>query len=274
MNKKAVAKVLEIVKTYVDSLVKTDTGQPLPIGYTPIETIRGGLFHWVLVPFNGKDIWCQLRCPNATQIEQCGDMSNIQLKTDQDGKFKYDYDEIILIRNYQENLAKLCLNIPTFDNIATLVGANDFIISEKRKELDQIEKYYEENKETMTETQKSTIDHQIKTLRLMIGFILPDDTMAFLCSWAMGNDVSDIKKITRENLLKAASIAKAHNKAPSDYLSGVFTDFNKQEIDTYAFSILDEFLKEQRAIEGGGGKHRWLLGRGKSNNLPKQPGGK
>jgi hypothetical protein len=162
------------------------------------------------------------------------------------------------IRNYQEEICKIVLNIPTFDHICKLVSADDFVISEKKKELEELTRYFEENKEKMTEVEKANIDIQIKTLNLMIGFLLPDDTMAFLCRWAMGNDISDVKKLTRENLLKAAALAKAHNKAPSDYLSGVFTDFNKNEIDAYASSILEDYIKDQRAVDSA--KHRWFLG--------------
>jgi len=90
-----------------------------PPGYNPLEAIRGGLFHWVAVPFNGEDVWCQLRCPNATQIEQCGDISNITVDMPKDKT--YDYDEIIRLRNYQEKLCELVFNVPTFDGICVLV---------------------------------------------------------------------------------------------------------------------------------------------------------
>jgi len=254
MNRKQEARVLEIVKEYVNSLVKTGTGQALPAGYNPVEKIRGALFCWVAVPFNGADIWCQLRCPNATQLEQCGDMSNIVLEKEGG---RYSYDDIIKIRNYQEEICKLVFNIPAFDRIATLVNDSDFVISEKKAELERVKKQFEENKGGLSETEKAAIDKQIKTLELQLGFILPDDTMAFVTRWAMGNDVSDIKKITRESLLRAASLAKAHNKAPSDYLSGVFTDFNKHEIDTYAFSVLEEHIEERKIVDA---KQRWFSG--------------
>lgn len=256
MNKKHEARVLEIVKDYLNSQIKTCTGQALPVGYNPVENIRGALFHWIAVPFNGANVWCQLRCPNATQLEQCGDMSNIVLQKNENDKLSYD--DIIKIRNYHEEICKLVFNIPTFDRIAALIGNGDFVISEKRAELERVKKLYEENKGGLPDVEKSTIDTRIKTLTLQLGFILPDDTMAFITNWAMGNDVSDIKKITRDSLLRAASLAKAHSKAPSDYLSGVFTDFNRHEIDTYAFSILEEHMREHRAVESG--KHRWLFG--------------
>jgi hypothetical protein len=152
MRKKHEARVLEIVESYVKSLVKTDTGQALPIGYNPVEKIRGALLHWIAVPFNGTDVWCQLRCPNATQLEQRGDMSNITIEKDEqvrEGKSHYTYDEIIQIRNNQEAICKLVFNVPTFDNIASLVGADDFVMSEKRAELERVKKHFEESKDGM-----------------------------------------------------------------------------------------------------------------------------
>jgi hypothetical protein len=275
MNKRD-ARVLEIVKNYIDTLIKTDTGQPLPIGYNPIERIRNGLFHWVAVPFNGAEIYCQLRCPNATQIEGCGDLSNIVLKQDEtDKKAEYNYDEIIKIRNYQEAICQLVFNIPKFDRIAEAVGNCDFVLSEKKIELERITKQFEENKGKLSEVEKDVIDKKIKALELQLGFILPDDTMAFVTRWAMGNDFSHIKTLTRENLLKAAALAKAHNKAPSEYISGVYTDFNKNEIDAYAFSILEEYQRDQKTVMSA--KHKWLFGKNKNSKideaLPERPGG-
>jgi len=226
------------------------------VGYSPLEKIRGGLFHWVAVPFNGIDVFCQLRCPNATQIEQCGDISNITLDA-QDGK-SCEYEDIITIRNYQEELCRLAFNRPTYDEIATLVGDGDFVISQKKRELEEISKRFEEGKGQMSETEREIIAAKIRTIEFQIGYILPDDTMAFVTKWAMGNDVSDIKKISKENFLRAAALARAHGKAPSDYLSGVFTDFNKHEIDSYAAMVYDDFLKEQQAAKGGG--FHWFLG--------------
>jgi len=267
MRKKLRQQLLEIMNEVIARRTVTSTGAVLPIGYNPIEHIRGALFHWIAVPFNGTDIWCQLRCPNATQLEQCGDISNIILdKEKESDKPALKYEEIIKIRNYQEKLSQLVLNNPTFDNIASLVGEKDFVLSEKKKELELIQKKFDENKEEMTEVEKNIIDTQIHTLELQLGFILPDDTMAFLTQWAMGNDISDVKKLTKENLLRAASLAKAHNKAPSDYLSGIFTDFNKNEIDTYAIIVLEEYIKERQIVDSS--KHRWIGCRKGTGSLP------
>ena len=242
---------------------KTLVDEALYAGYSPIEKIRGALFHWVAVPFNGQNIICNLRCPNATQIEQCGNISNIVPEKD-DGKDggEVDYDQVIKIRNYQEALCKLVFNVPTFDNIASLMDI-DFVISDKKKELAEITGYYEENKKKLSANEQNAIDIKIRTLDLQLGFFLPDDTMAFITKWAMGNDISDIKKLNRDMFLRAALIADRYKKAPSDYISGIYTDYNKAEIDAYAIAILNDF-KQQKQIESDS-KHNWILGgRGKS----------
>ena len=248
-----------------DARTITTTSKVMPIGYTPLTTMTGSLFHWVAVPFNKQEIWCQLRCPNAVQLEQCGDLSNITLDKFKDLKEgelpEYTKEEMIQIKNYQEEICRVVFNVPTFDNIASLVGSKDFVISEKRKELQQFKEKFEAHKKEMTEAEKITLNEQIRRIELQIGYILPDDTMAFITNWAMGNDITEIKKITKEKFLRAASLAKIHNKAPSDYISGVFTDFNKHEIDSYAALLLDEHMKEHESVEKE--KKQWFGRKGK-----------
>ena len=248
--------IKQIVSDELASRTVTTIGSVLPIGYNPIEHIRCGLLHWIAVPFNGTDVWCELRCPNATQLQTCGDITNIIGDNKPD---TYSFDDIIQIRNYQDNICKLVFNQPKYDEIASLVGRDDFIISEKRKELELLEKRFEENKESMSETQKKILQTEMDTIKLIIGYILPDDTMAFITHWGMGNDISEVKKINKQTFLRAASLAKACNKAPTDYIPGVFTDYNKMEMDAHAFAVLEEFLEEQRTVVGG--KFKWIGGK-------------
>ena len=229
-----------IDRLLLERLQNAATVQP-PEGYNPLSKIRGRLFHWIAVPFNGVDVYCQLRCPNATQIEQCGDISVIDTS---DEKRDFTHDEIITMRNYQEALAKLVLNRPTFDEIGVLIGEGDFVVASKKKRLAEIQFHFNENEKKMSASERKVIQTEIDTLELELGFILPDDTMTFLTQWAIGGDVSHAEMLTKESLLRAASLAKAHGKAPTDYISGVFTDHNKADIDTHAFALLQEHLKK------------------------------
>jgi len=257
--------LMKLINEALSSRTITATVQIMPIGYNPVESMRGALLHWVAVPFNKQEVWCQLRCPNAVQLEQCGDITNIVLDKHQNLKEgelpKYERDEVIKIRNYQEELCKAVFNIPTYDEITRLVDLEDFVISDKKKEITRLQELIEANKGKMSEAEKSDLDKKIRKVEFQIGYILPDDTMDFVTQWAMGNDVSDIKKITKEKFLRAAFLAKLHGKSPSDYLSGVFTDFNRNEIDAYAAMVLDEHMKEHEAVEKE--KNQWFGRKGK-----------
>jgi len=231
------------------------------VGYDPIAKIRGALLHWVAVPFNGVDVFCQLRCPNATQLEQCGDVTNIVLEDD--GKpAALKTDDIIALRNYQEAVCRLVFNKPTFAEIGQIIDDGDFVVADKRGELRGIKKRFDEGKGDMTETEAAALATAITTLELELGFILPDDTMAFATQWAMGNDVSDVKRLTRDRLIKAAALAKASSTAPTDHISGRFTDFNRAEINACAFALLDECMRDLEARKKHG-KREWLFGKGK-----------
>ena len=229
-------------------------------GFNPVEKIRGALLHWVSVPFNGVGVFCQLRCPNATQLEQCGDVTNLLM--DADGKRREPTgDEIVALRNYQEAVCRVVFNVPTFDEIGAVISDGDFVIARKRGELREISGRFEAGKDEMAMTERQSLCSRIRALELDLGFILPDDTMAFITHWAMGNDVSDVKRVTRRQLLRAASLAKAANRAPSDYVSGTYTDFNRAEIDAQAWLALGEHMKDakemkkgRRILRFGGGK--------------------
>ena len=71
-------------------------------------------------------------------------------------------------------------------------------------------------------------------LELFTGYILPGDTMLALTNIALGMNVSDIKKVTKEKLIAAYSKARLYNGKPSDYIPGIFTDGDRANIDDYA----------------------------------------
>ena len=221
-------------------LVKTDRVL-IPQGYLPLEVIRGALFHWVPVPFNGTPVWCELRCLNASQILSLGNYSNIEV---QDGK-KPTKQQIIELRNYQEKLIRAVMNKPTFDEVAGLVGEHDFVIREKRKEIEELNKA-----DTTGWTAKQKVDFQSEliNLELFVGYLLPEDAFGFLSSWANGNDISDIKKLGDDQLLEAAVLAENGKDNPHDHIKGVFTDHNQRDIDIRAWFVYGEDRKK-KALE-------------------------
>jgi hypothetical protein len=249
-NQVSLKKMIEkICRSLLDEYFKERQVINLPESYNSLEKIRGEMLRWVRVPFNGAEVWCQLRCLNSTQRMACGDYSSIV----KEGKKKaLSTPEIIAFSNYQEALCRASFVRPTFDEIATLVNEKDFVIRDKKKEFDELKKT---NLNSLTTAQKLELERRMERTELFFGFILPSDTMTFITSWAHGSDVSDIKKITDEQFLSAAILASNGHDNPSDHIDGQFTDGDRPDIDRYAWHIHSEFLKQEEiALKAKRGK--------------------
>jgi hypothetical protein len=219
----------------------------MPIGYTPLPAIRGAVLQWVYVPFNSKRVWCRLRSLNANQIQSCGDFSMLSIFANKNSP--PTQIEIMQMRNAQERLAKAVMNNPTYAEYEKLLFEDDNIVKENREKLKQLKKHFEANKNNLTLEQTKELTRKIERLEFFLGFLLPEDTAEFLTAWALGADVSEIKSLTRDTLLKAAILAKNSNKAVSDFLSGVFTDRDKTEIETAAWIIFNEWSEAEKLKE-------------------------
>jgi len=70
--------------------------------------------------------------------------------------------------------------------------------------------------------------------------------MSFITAWALGVEITDIKKVSRELLLEAALMAKHYGNNTSDHISGVFTDFQKEDINRHGLFLYNEFMANKR----------------------------
>jgi len=237
--------VLNIVKDYIEPKVESPHD-----GYNPLNKIRDGLLHWVAVPFNGTYVWCQLRCLNATQLNTCGAVTLINIVKEHEKEHKpssNDFDKFIEIRNIQENICREVFNNPTFADIEKLILGEDNIQKSKKEELDKIKKT---DLTSLTDEQKKEINSRIDKLELELGFILPEDTMSFCTSWGLGIDVSDIKKLSEEQLRDAAILATRGHDNPTDHISGQYTDRDKEDINMRAWSLYEDYMHvKQREYE-------------------------
>lgn len=217
-----------------------------PVGYNPIAQIRGAYFHWLLVPFfadrGGEKIWCKCHCLNASQLKACGNLVSLMLPEDK--KEKSTKEDGIRFYNAMENVCIATLIEPTFSEIIKMLTDEDFRIEEKKKMLAEFEELI--NNEKLKTKGKKELQDKIDLLNQEIGFLLPDDTMGFLTAWALGVDVTDINKITKKILLDAAILARAGKTSPHKYISGVFTDKHKEEIDMKAWVVLSEFDEDKK----------------------------
>jgi hypothetical protein len=227
-------------------------GHALPSGYNPLEVLRGAMFTWVQVPFAGVKVWCELRTLNATQMEACGSFSLIELNDEKEEKTPRS--ALIAMRNSQERLAREVLVRPSFEEIETMLLGADLVSVRKRAELEEIKKA---DLSSCTAAEKAEIERDIDRLELSLAFILPEDTMGFLTSWALGVDVSDIKKLNHAALLDAAILAVNGHNDPHDHISGTFTDRDPKDIDKTAWFVYNEHQKEMEAEKKQGGYH-WI----------------
>ena len=221
-------------------------------GYNSTEAIRGALFHWVLVPFNGIPVWCKLRCLNQTQLEACGGVTLIELITGVTEKKNPDVNDMIGIRNTQEAIAKQVLVTPTFDEIMKIITEDDMVVTRTRAEIEELKKI---NPKTLPATKRAEFEAELFKLEIAVAFLLPEDTMGVLTAWALGQDVSDIKTVTEDEYYKAAVLAERGGDNPTDHLNGCFTDRDKNDMDLTAWTVLNRRREKEKK-----GERKWVGG--------------
>ena len=213
-----------------------------PVGYNPIAAIRGAMFHEICVPFNGVPVWCYVTCLNAIQIQSCGDISCLCFDDKKIKNEKQDIIELIKVKNAQEALVKLTMVKPSFDKVMGMITESNFLISEKKAELEKIKKEIQ----AAEIKDKRKLQKKVEQIEYYLGFLLPDDTMSFLTAWALGVSITDIKKVSRDILLNAAIMANHFKNNATDHITGVFTDFQKTDINKHALCIYNQFLEDKR----------------------------
>jgi hypothetical protein len=203
-------------------------------GYHPLPEIMGKLYDWVFVPFRGAEILVEIRYPRSTQLP---DVDKLYAVIEQQKKeAKLTRQQMIDVMNIQEECCKAVLNRPTFEELEKEIYGKDRVLETNRKRLEELR----EKLKGINGRQKFELQQEIDRLELFTGYILPDDTMIALTNIALGIDISDIKKLTKEKLITAYSKARLYNGKPSDFIPGVFTDGDRQNIDDYATMLGSE----------------------------------
>ena len=204
-------------------------------GYHPLPEIMGTLFEWLLIPFRGAEILVEVRYPRSTQLPNVDKLYNI-INEEKEEK-KLSRQDVIDILNIQEECCKAILNRPTFDEIEKAIHGKDKIREKNVKTLEELKAKLDGVK---NDQEKYALKKEIEMNELCIGYSLPDDTMLALTNIALGIGVSDIKKITKEKLVTAYFKARMYNSKPSDFIPGLFTDGDRENVDDYATILGNE----------------------------------
>ena len=213
-------------------------------GYHPLPVIMGRLYSWVFVPFGGVEILVEVKYLSAAELPEVDKLSLLINK--EKNKIILSRQQMIDLMNTQEECCRAILSQPTFEELEHAIYSKDKVLENRRKELEELRKKIN----TLNGQEKQEQQMRFDKLEILTGYILPKDTMLALTNIALGMDISDIKKVTKEKLIAAYSKARLYNGRPSDYISGIFTDGDRTNIDDYATMLgLEEEeknTKEQR----------------------------
>jgi len=91
-----------------------------------------------------------------------------------------------------------------------------------------------------------------------MGFLFPDDFMSTLTAILLQKEFTDINKVTREMLFEWACKAERGHDNPADHAEGIFTEFQREDINSYAWQELAKY-REMQDIEKGASKN-WIRG--------------
>ena len=212
---------------------------------------------FVCLPWNGAEAWFKICMLNATQMQSCGNFSLLNFPKEDAEKLSEDeiLEEVRDIKNTQENIFKLCLSSPTFDDIIEMYKATDVWKRIKKKEAE-----IKDLVAQLTEgTEKDEFQRELDRYEIFQGFIFPDDFSDKLTTIMYQKHNSDILRVSENMLLQAAFLAERGHDNPHDHISGLFTEFHKQDMDKHAWYLLSEYREKQKTDKDTNG-NTWYRG--------------
>jgi hypothetical protein len=195
----------------------------------------------ISVPFNGSGVFARARELNAVQIRSCGDFSLIDLSGGDGIKSNLSFAEMRQYSEYQHSIVRESLVEPTYDELMKWVSLD---VAGHEETLANLR---EKIKDVPAGKERDAIVDEIESCKVLLKLVLPQDFMAAIMSFALKIDSSDIKKVTRDMLYRAAILASRGHDNPHDHVDGFFTPFNLEDIDIVAWGIYEEEKDRKKA---------------------------
>jgi len=234
---KAVNKVIESRTVRPDKKLTME-------GFHPLQDIMGNIYEWLFVPFGNNEILVEVRYLSATQLPDVDKLFHLIDK--QEKKSNISHQQMVESLNIQEKCCRAILHSPTFEELENAIHKKDKVIEGKRKHLENIRKLLNSS----SGAEKQELQMEYNECELFVSYILPANTMLALTSIALGMDITDIRKVTKEKLIMAYSRARLYGGRPSNYIRGTFTDGDRDNIDDYATMLgLEEEAKNKKQKE-------------------------
>ncbi len=209
----------------------------------------------VVAPWNGKPIAVTIRMLDSVAISSCGNFNTVagSIMTEKELSKEPDIKQMIEVKNIHERLLKLALVHPTFEELEEILIEKDYFKQTKKR----IEKIKKDIEEVESEVEKQELLKELDSAELAIAFVLPADFTTYIVTILMQQEATDINKLTRDMLLSAGFLGEKYNTRPSEYLSGVFTEKQKADIDLTALTLVSEYRNNQNIEKG---KTHWIRG--------------
>ena len=205
-----------------------------------LDFIQAEVEPCIMVPFMGTPLPVVVSRLTFAQVRSCGNFSLIETIDDIiKKKRKLSPSEMVAYAEMQYNVVKMALVSPTYDQIMSL---NHYGEIAKNAEA-EIESLAEAIEALPEGPKRDKLKLEYDTLKMDYEFLLPPDFVAYILSYALKVDDTDIKLVSEDMLYEAAIRAKNGNGNPSDHLPGNFSDFNKVDINNRAMIIYAKRMK-------------------------------
>lgn len=206
-----------------------------------IEKIKQSSKTLIFAPFHGTPVPVVVRELTQAQVMACGDFSMIETFKDKISRpEKMDFVRILEYADRHHDICKKAILYPTYDDIIKAAGAGS--LGDTKREAKELRKKLEE---MPLGSEREALEKEIDSLLIWTDLILPDDFTAAIVSYSLGIEKSDIKDLTEEILHKAAILAERGHDNPADHVSGIFTDYMRDDINSRAWVILAEKRRDK-----------------------------
>jgi len=222
-------------------------------GKDGLQVIKDNTDFILGLPWNGEIGLFTIHMLNATQLRACGDFTTLSLNDDEE-KEEMTLDSLIDIKNMQERLMQSSMVKPTYDEV--LEWPQTTSIYKSMQEL--VEKTRALNKKTKDIEEARMYEKEINSIEIRMSFLFPDDFMSTLTAILLQKNCTDISKVTKQMLFEWACMAERGDDNPADHASGIFTEFQREDINKYAWLELAHFRELEDVKKSS--KKNWVRG--------------
>lgn len=214
---------------------------------TQEERLKDSLYPVVALTFNGTKEFFKIRdiSNNTAAILSCGDMTLIETF---ESKISHNHKKSITIQEMNEyaerqhKIAEICMIEPSYQKVLDIAqtGIDLKAVDAELKEIKHLVKDMPKGLE------RTAFYDRYNKIELMYKLVLPADFLTELLGLTLKITQTDIKSVTEKMLINSAIMAQNNHNSPHDNLSGVFTEFNKYDIDRTAWNLFAEHKEKER----------------------------